>query len=508
MLAKINSFGLNGISGYAVTVEIDISNGLPNTEVVGLPDAAVKESRERVRSAIANSGYRYSPKKIIINLSPADTKKTGAMYDLPIAIGILKATEQFTTQLTDVAILGELSLDGHVRPVKGILPIIISALDLGCKKIIIPRANVIEASYIEGIDVYGFDTLRDVVAFLSSPEFYTPSPKLDINKIKEERTYSEDFCQVKGQFAAKRAMEIAAAGSHNILMIGPPGGGKTMLARCLPTILPDLTVAEALETTKIHSVAGVLDEDMGIIVNRPFRAPHHTGSKIALTGGGISAKPGEISLAHNGVLFMDELLEYPRDTLEILRQPLEDNVITISRAQRTVRYPANFMLVASMNPCPCGNYGSKTHECTCTPAQIAKYRSKLSGPLMDRIDLHIEVDNVTYGDLSSKESGESSSEIKKRVDNARNIQLKRFEGTGVFSNSRMNNAMVSEFCKLTPECAQILKLAFERLGMSARAYNRILKVARTIADLEGEENILPSHITEAVGYRSLDRRIK
>lgn len=508
MLAKINSFGLNGISGYAVTVEIDISNGLPNTEVVGLPDAAVKESRERVRSAIANSGYRYSPKKIIINLSPADTKKTGAMYDLPIAIGILKATEQFTTQLTDVAILGELSLDGHVRPVKGILPIIISALDLGCKKIIIPRANVIEASYIEGIDVYGFDTLRDVVAFLSSPEFYTPSPKLDINKIKEERTYSEDFCQVKGQFAAKRAMEIAAAGSHNILMIGPPGGGKTMLARCLPTILPDLTVAEALETTKIHSVAGVLDEDMGIIVNRPFRAPHHTGSKIALTGGGISAKPGEISLAHNGVLFMDELLEYPRDTLEILRQPLEDNVITISRAQRTVRYPANFMLVASMNPCPCGNYGSKTHECTCTPAQIAKYRSKLSGPLMDRIDLHIEVDNVTYGDLSSKEAGESSSEIKKRVDNARNIQLKRFEGTGVYSNSRMNNAMVSEFCKLTPECAQILKLAFERLGMSARAYNRILKVARTIADLEGEENMLPSHITEAVGYRSLDRRIK
>lgn len=508
MLAKINSFGLNGISGYAVTVEIDISNGLPNTEVVGLPDAAVKESRERVRSAIANSGYRYSPKKIIINLSPADTKKTGAMYDLPIAIGILKATEQFTTQLTDVAILGELSLDGHVRPVKGILPIIISALDLGCKKIIIPRANVIEASYIEGIDVYGFDTLRDVVAFLSSPEFYTPSPKLDINKIKEERTYSEDFCQVKGQFAAKRAMEIAAAGSHNILMIGPPGGGKTMLARCLPTILPDLTVAEALETTKIHSVAGVLDEDMGIIVNRPFRAPHHTGSKIALTGGGISAKPGEISLAHNGVLFMDELLEYPRDTLEILRQPLEDNVITISRAQRTVRYPANFMLVASMNPCPCGNYGSKTHECTCTPAQIAKYRSKLSGPLMDRIDLHIEVDNVTYGDLSSKEAGESSSEIKKRVDNARNIQLKRFEGTGVYSNSRMNNAMVSEFCKLTPECAQILKLAFERLGVSARAYNRILKVARTIADLEGEENILPSHITEAVGYRSLDRRIK
>ncbi len=509
MLSKINSFGLDGIKGYGVTVEIDIGAGLPAVDVVGLPDAAVKESKERVRSAIRNSGFMFSPKKITVNLSPADTKKTGAMYDLPIALGMLYATEQFTCEsLNEFGILGELSLDGRIKSVRGILPIIISALDLGCKKIVIPKANVNEASYIDGIDVYAFDTLREVVDFLRDPSKHTPYPKLDINKFREERNYSEDFSLVKGQYAAKRAMEIAAAGGHNILMIGPPGGGKTMLARCLPTILPDLTIPEALETTKIHSVAGLLDDKKGIILTRPFRAPHHTGSKIALTGGGVNARPGEISLAHNGVLFMDELPEYPRDTLEILRQPLEDNVITIARAQRTVEYPANFMLVASMNPCPCGNYGSKTHECTCTPAQISKYMSKLSGPLMDRIDIHIEVDNVTYGDLSSKERTETSAEIKARVNEARSIQLERFKEQGIYSNSRMNNRLVSEYCKLDDESERILKISFERLGMSARAYNRILKVARTIADLDGKENILPIHITEAIGYRSLDRRVR
>ena len=507
MLSVVTSFGLIGISGYLVKVEIDINHGLPAYDVVGLADVATKESKQRVRSAIKNSGLAFPINKITVNLAPADTKKEGSLYDLPIAVALLSATGEVPTDSVDgFAFVGELSLNGSVRKVNGILPILICAHNLGINKIFIPYDNRVEASYIEGLEVYAVKNLKELVAHFKNEKLIEPLKHKTYEEAKQESVDTNDFSLVKGQYSAKRALEIAAAGGHNIMMIGPPGSGKTMLARSFPTILPDMSFEEALEVTKIHSIAGTLDDKVGIITKRPFRAPHHTATTVALTGGGAKAKPGEISLAHNGVLFLDEMPEYSRQTLETLRQPLEDGVITVSRLQQTVEYPANFTLIASMNPCPCGNYGSKTAECKCTPNQIHKYLNKLSGPLMDRIDLHVEVDSITYSELSEDIQEESSASIKERVDRARQIQLDRFKGTKIYNNAKMTNAMVKKYCKLDNRSIDLLGQAFSDLNLSARAYNRILKVSRTIADLEGSKEILPSHIMEAIGYRSLDNK--